>query len=79
MTTFELGLVGHADGSESSAAELSLQRVREVRDALIREGVPAGAITTVGRGAEHCWFPPLQEYESCRIGRVEMTLQPKRP
>ena len=43
---------GHTDtsGSETYNMALSLRRANAVKDALVKEGVPAAAITTVGRG-----------------------------
>jgi len=43
---------GHTDtsGSEAYNMALSLRRANTVKDALVKEGVPATAITTVGRG-----------------------------
>jgi hypothetical protein len=43
---------GHTDtsGSEAYNMALSLRRANAVKDALVKEGVPATAITTIGRG-----------------------------
>ena len=43
---------GHTDtsGPEAYNMALSLRRANTVKDALVKEGVPATAITTVGRG-----------------------------
>jgi hypothetical protein len=43
---------GHTDttGSDAYNMALSLRRANAVKDALVREGVPATAITVVGRG-----------------------------
>ncbi|MDP1750870.1 MAG: OmpA family protein [Reyranella sp.] len=43
---------GHTDtsGAETYNMALSLRRANAVKDALVKEGVPAAAITTVGRG-----------------------------
>jgi len=43
---------GHTDtsGPEAYNMALSLRRANAVKDALVKEGVPATAITTVGRG-----------------------------
>jgi OOP family OmpA-OmpF porin len=45
-------VTGHADTSGPPAYNmaLSLRRANAVRDALVREGVPAAAITVVGKG-----------------------------
>jgi len=74
----DMTVVGQADTSELNAAELSLRRARKVRDALIREGVPAGAITTVGRGAEQLLVPTSGGVRELQNRRVEIELQPKR-
>jgi OOP family OmpA-OmpF porin len=43
---------GHTDtsGPESYNMALSLRRANAVKDALVRDGVPAAAITVIGRG-----------------------------
>ena len=43
---------GHADrsGPENYNMALSLRRANAVKDALIRDGVPAGAIQVIGKG-----------------------------
>jgi OOP family OmpA-OmpF porin len=45
---------GHTDtsGSEAYNMALSLRRANAVKDALVREGVPATAIAVVGRGEQ---------------------------
>ena len=45
---------GHTDtaGPETYNMALSLRRANAVKDALVREGVPAQAITVVGRGEQ---------------------------
>jgi outer membrane protein OmpA-like peptidoglycan-associated protein len=47
----QLIATGHTDSSEPDAEELSLRRARTVKDALVREGVPADVISVIGRGA----------------------------
>jgi outer membrane protein OmpA-like peptidoglycan-associated protein len=77
-TDVRLMSVGHADTSEPDAAELSLRRANAVRDALVRERVPAEAITAVGRGAEHPLVPTAAGVREPQNRRVEIQFQEKR-
>jgi hypothetical protein len=51
---------GHTDtsGPEAYNMALSLRRANAVKDALVREGVPATAIAVIGRGEQACWSRP---------------------
>jgi outer membrane protein OmpA-like peptidoglycan-associated protein len=52
---------GHTDtsGSEVYNMALSLRRANAVKDALVKVGVPAAAITTVGRGEAGLLVQPV--------------------
>jgi outer membrane protein OmpA-like peptidoglycan-associated protein len=68
---------GHTDtsGPESYNMALSLRRANAVKDALVREGVPATAITVVGRGESQ---PLVQTGDGVREPqnrRVEIVVQ----
>lgn len=69
-------LSGHADrsGPEGYNMKLSLQRAKAVKDALIVQGVPADAITVVGKGEKE---PTIATMDGVREGqnrRVEIVL-----
>ena len=51
---------GHTDksGPEAYNMALSLRRANAVKDALVREGVPATAIAVIGRGEAGRWCRP---------------------
>ena len=51
---------GHTDtsGPEAYNMALSLRRANTVKDALVREGVPATAIAVIGRGEAGRWCRP---------------------
>ena len=59
---------GHTDtsGPESYNMALSLRRANAVKDALVREGVPAQAISVVGKGEQACWCRPATACASRR-------------
>ncbi len=68
---------GHADksGPEAYNMALSLRRANTVKDALVREGVPATAIAVVGRGES---MPLVQTADGVREPqnrRVEIVIQ----
>jgi hypothetical protein len=67
---------GHTDttGSESYNMALSLRRANAVKDALVREGVPAAAITVVGRGMQGLLVPTGPNVREPQNRRVEIVV-----
>jgi len=68
---------GHTDraGPDQYNMALSLRRANSVKDALVRNGVPAGSITTIGRGET---MPMVQTPDGVREPqnrRVEIVMQ----
>ncbi len=75
--TARVTATGHADksGPEAYNMALSLRRANTVKDALVREGVPATAIAVVGRGES---MPLVQTADGVREPqnrRVEIVIQ----
>ena len=75
--TARVTATGHADksGPEAYNMALSLRRANTVKDALVREGVPATAIAVVGRGET---MPLVQTADGVREPqnrRVEIVIQ----
>ena len=68
---------GHTDksGPESYNMALSLRRANAVKDALVREGVPATAITVVGRGETQPLVPTADGVREPQNRRVEIVIQ----
>jgi OmpA-OmpF porin, OOP family len=68
---------GHADksGPESYNMALSLRRANAVKDALVREGVPATAIAVVGRGETQPLVPTADGVREPQNRRVEIVIQ----
>ena len=74
-----LGIDGSTDllrGTNQYNAAMSQQRVGNVRDALIRAGVPADRIETGRFGAERAKCNEANEPCSQRDGRVEVMVRP---
>jgi hypothetical protein len=67
-------VTGHTDTSGSAAynLELSQRRAENVAAELIRQGVPAGEIVTVGRGEEQLLVPTADGVREPRNRRVEI-------
>ena len=67
---------GHTDtsGSEAYNMALSLRRANAVKDALVKVGVPAQAITTVGRGEAGLLVQTGDGVREPQNRRVEITL-----
>jgi OOP family OmpA-OmpF porin len=72
-----LTATGHTDksGPEAYNMALSLRRANAVKDALVREGVPATAITVVGRGETQPLVPTADGVREPQNRRVEIVLQ----
>jgi len=68
---------GHADksGPENYNMALSLRRANAVKDALVREGVPAASIAVVGRGESQPLVPTADGVREPQNRRVEIVVQ----
>jgi OOP family OmpA-OmpF porin len=67
---------GHTDtsGPENYNMALSLRRANAVKDALVREGVPATAIAVIGRGEQGLLVPTPDGVREPQNRRVEIVL-----
>src|SRR3954471_7584673 len=68
---------GHTDksGPENYNMALSLRRANAVKDALVREGVPATAIAVIGRGEANPLVPTADGVREPQNRRVEIVIQ----
>jgi opacity protein-like surface antigen len=68
---------GHTDrsGPENYNMALSLRRANAVKDALVREGVPAPAIAVIGRGEANPLVPTADGVREPQNRRVEIVIQ----
>jgi OmpA-OmpF porin, OOP family len=68
---------GHTDtsGPENYNMALSLRRANAVKDALVREGVPATAISVVGMGEKGLLVPTADGVREPQNRRVEIVIQ----
>ena len=68
---------GHTDtsGPENYNMALSLRRANAVKDALVREGVPATGIAVVGRGEQGLLVPTPDGVREPQNRRVEIVIQ----
>jgi outer membrane protein OmpA-like peptidoglycan-associated protein len=68
---------GHADrsGPENYNMALSLRRANAVKDALVRDGVPATAISVVGKGESQPLVPTADGVREPQNRRVEIVVQ----
>ena len=68
---------GHTDtsGSEQYNMALSLRRANAVKDALVREGVPATAISVIGRGEQGLLVQTGPNVREPQNRRVEIVVQ----
>ena len=72
---------GHTDtsGSEAYNMALSLRRANAVKDALVKVGVPATAISVVGRGEQGLLVPTGDGVREPQNRRVEIAIQSTAP
>ncbi|MBX3499849.1 MAG: OmpA family protein [Alphaproteobacteria bacterium] len=72
-----IGVTGHADrsGSDAYNMALSLRRANAVKDQLVREGIPATAISVVGRGESQPLVQTADGVREPQNRRVEIVLQ----
>jgi outer membrane protein OmpA-like peptidoglycan-associated protein len=54
---------------------LSLRRANAVKNALVREGVPAAAITVIGRGEQGLLVPTADGVREPQNRRVEIVVE----
>lgn len=68
---------GYADssGSPDYNTQLSLRRANAVKDALVKEGVPATAVTTVSRGEADLLVATGDDVKDQRNRRVQIIIQ----
>jgi outer membrane protein OmpA-like peptidoglycan-associated protein len=68
---------GHADrsGPEAYNMALSLRRANAVKDALVRDGVPATAISVIGKGETQPLVPTADGVREPQNRRVEIVIQ----
>ena len=72
-----VGVTGHADksGPDAYNMALSLRRANNVKDELVRDGVPAASIVVVGRGESQPLVPTADGVREPQNRRVEIVLQ----
>ena len=70
-------VTGHTDttGSARYNQRLSVRRAEAVKAELVRSGVPADQITTMGQGEENLAVPTADRVNEPRNRRVEIILQ----
>jgi Outer membrane protein and related peptidoglycan-associated (lipo)proteins len=68
---------GHADrsGPENYNMALSLRRANAVKDELVRDGVPVGAIQVIGKGESQPLVPTADGVREPQNRRVEIVIQ----
>ena len=79
--TPQISVTGYTDTSGTAAhnLELSQRRAEVVADELVREGVPATDIVTVGRGEEDLRVPTADGVREARNRRAEIIMAPAPP
>jgi outer membrane protein OmpA-like peptidoglycan-associated protein len=77
----QITVTGYTDTSGSAAhnLELSQQRAEVVAEELVREGVPATDIVTIGRGEEDLLVPTADGVPEARNRRVEIVVPQQAP
>jgi outer membrane protein OmpA-like peptidoglycan-associated protein len=72
-----IGVTGHADrsGADAYNMALSLRRANAVKDALVREGIPATNIAVTGRGESQPLVQTADGVREPQNRRVEIVLQ----
>lgn len=75
--TARITATGHTDtsGPESYNMALSLRRANAVKDALVRDGVPANVIAVIGRGEQGLLVPTADGVREPQNRRVEIVIQ----
>ena len=71
-----VGVVGHTDTAERDRLALSQRRAEAVKDALVREGIPAEAIITEGRGDSRLLVPTKEGVGEPQNRRAEIYFIP---
>jgi outer membrane protein OmpA-like peptidoglycan-associated protein len=74
---YEVNIVGHADalGAEQYDQDLSIDRAKAIRDALVSDGFDVRAITVAGRGYQDPLVPTPPQTPEPRNRRVEITVR----
>jgi hypothetical protein len=72
----QITATGHADrsGPDNYNMALSLRRANAVKDELVRDGVPAGAIQVIGKGESQPLVPTADGVREPQNRRVEIVL-----
>lgn len=73
----EVQVTGHTDtiGRPDDNDRLSINRAREIRDALVARGLNASITSVVGRGERELLVPTADDVREARNRRVEVTVR----